>query len=200
MKKLILNTLLLSITLVINAQTTFQKTFAVNAVGGGNPAIDNGKSVARQTTDGGYIIAGTTSLGVGATDGILIKTNSVGDTLWTKTYGGAVDNEYVYDAIQTLDGGYVFVGKTYSFGNGWYDAYITKTDASGNLIWSKTIGGAQNDLVRSVIQLADGSYVAAGETGNFGQGGLDLYLIKLDALGNLLWTRTYGGTGTGYYH
>jgi len=153
---------------------------------------DLGRCV-RQTSDGGYIIVGfTTSFGAGNRDVYLIKTNEYGIALWTKTFGGLYE-ERGYWVQQTSDDGYIIVGQTRSFGAGGGDVYLIKTDSMGNTIWTKTFGGPGYDFCRSVQQTPDGGYILAGQTGSFGAGDWDMYLIKTDANGDSLWTRTYGG-------
>jgi hypothetical protein len=84
-------------------------------------------------------------------------------------------------------------GYTYSFGAGWYDIFLIKTDANGNVQWAKTYGGGGGDVVFSVQQTSDGGYIVAGGTGSFGAGSYDIFLIKTDANGNIIWAKTYGG-------
>jgi len=144
-----------------------------------------------QTSDGGYAIAGSTeSFGAGKWDVYVIKLDANGNLQWTKTIGGP-KYDYGYSLIQTSDGGYAIAGTTYSFGAGREDVYVVKLDASGNLQWTKTIGGENWDAGRSLIQTSDGGYAIAGHS--FGAGGNDVYLVKLDANGNLQWTKTIGG-------
>jgi hypothetical protein len=170
------------------AQQTWTRTY-------GGPGDDVGYSV-QQTSDGGYIIAGfTDSFGAGSADVYLIKTNASGDTLWTKTYGGTTF-EVGQSVQQTLDGGYIITGYTYSFGGSDYDVYLIKTNASGDTLWTRTYGGADFDGGWSVQQTSDGGYIVAGSTGSFGAGNSDVYLVKTNASGDTLWTRTYGGTNS----
>lgn len=184
-KLLITLTVIISITKISSAQVTFQK-----AIGG--PGSDYGASV-QQTNDGGYVIAGnTSSFGAGSTDAYLIRTNANGDTLWTKTYGGT-DADMASCVKQTADGGFIMTGSTTSFGAGFQDVYLIKTDGNGNLLWSKAYGGALSDEGFSVQQTDDGGYIIAGYTTSFGAGSNDFYLIRTNALGDSLWTRTYGG-------
>jgi hypothetical protein len=150
----------------------------------------------QETDDGGYVVAaGTSSFGAGDMDFYLIKTDASGDTLWCRTYGGS-DPDVAFSVDQTIDGGYIFAGYSMSFGAGDMDFYLIKTDASGDSLWSRTYGGSGSDWGLSVQQTADGGYIVAGRTDSFGAGSNDLYLVKADAAGDTLWTRTYGATGS----
>lgn len=118
----------------------------------------------------------------------LIKTNSIGDTLWAKLYGGSLIDE-CYDVLQTNDGGYIMVGKSFSFSiNGDYDVYVVKVNSQGNVEWSKTYGGSttnHNEIGYSIGKTDDGGYIITGESlYGFGVGLRNIYLIKLDSLGN----------------
>ncbi|MCX6841624.1 MAG: T9SS type A sorting domain-containing protein [candidate division WOR-3 bacterium] len=169
-----------------NGDTVLTRTF-------GGVGIDIASAV-QQTADGGYIIAGwTTSFGAGDPDVYLIKTDAAGDTLWTRTYGGSME-DYGFSVLQTADSGYIIAGQTNSFGAGATDFYLVKTNATGDTLWSRTYGGAGDDWGNSVQQEADGGYIIAGYTSSFGAGDADVCLIKTDANGDTLWSRTYGGT------
>ena len=158
----------------------------------GGPGNEIGFSLI-QTSDGGYVLAGTTeSFGVGGSDVYIVKLDANGNLQWTKTIGGP-KGEGGRSIIQTSDGGYAITGATKSFGAGVEDVYVVKLDANGNLQWTKTIGGENNDWGNSLIQTSDGGYVIAGYTTSFGAGEADVYVVKLDANGNLLWTKTIGG-------
>jgi hypothetical protein len=113
---------------------------------------------------------------------------------FARTYGGMSDDR-AFSVQQTSDGGYIVAGSTYSFGAGDYDIFLIKTDANGNIQWAKTYGGTDGDIAWSVQQTLDGGYIVAGWTNSFGAGGVDVFLIKTDANGNIQWAKTYGGTG-----
>lgn len=175
------------ITVAINPKDTWERAF-------GGVDGDLGLSVG-ETSDGGIIILGNTaSFGAGGYDVYLIKTDRYGDTLWTRTFGGA-STEYGYSMIETSSGNFVLACATSSYGAGGYDMYLIKTDNSGNLIWEKTFGGTGYDFGYSIVETLDGGYVIAGTTNSYGAGGYDLYLIKTDINGDSLWTKTFGGTG-----
>jgi hypothetical protein len=117
-----------------------------------------------------------------------------GQQVWNRTYGGTKDDE-AYSLVQTGDGGYALAGQTNSSGAGGYDAWLVKTDANGNMLWNKTYGGTGWDGATSLVQTGDGGYALAGQTNSFGAGSNDFWLVKTDANGNMLWNKTYGGTG-----
>ncbi|MCW3980274.1 MAG: hypothetical protein NWF11_02245 [Candidatus Bathyarchaeota archaeon] len=147
-----------------------------------------------QTVDGGYALVGNTfSFGAGASDFWLVKTDASGNHEWNQTYGGPND-DYARSLMQTVDGGYVLVGYTSSFGAGSSDFWLVKTDVSGNHEWNHTYGGMENDRATSVVQTVDGGYALVGDTRSFGAGSSDFWLVKTDVSGNHEWNHTYGGT------
>ncbi|MDD5529505.1 MAG: T9SS type A sorting domain-containing protein [bacterium] len=180
-----------------SGDTVWTKTF-------GGTSWDVG-SLVQQTQDSGFIIAGCThSFGAGNEDVYLIRANSSGNTLWTKTFGGTYD-DYGCSVAQCSDGGFIIAGSTFSYGiAGYVDAYLIKTNSSGDTVWTKTFGGTDADWSYSVQQTSDGGFIIAGTTYSFGAGTPDssnVYLIKTTSSGNTLWTRTFGGTSNdeGYF-
>lgn len=169
-----------------NGDTMWTRTY-------GRAADDWGNS-AQQTSDGGYIIAGCLDpTGTADYDICLIKTDSNGDTMWTKTFGSTGYDE-ARSIEQTTDGGYVMTGITNSYGSGDYDVFLLKTNAGGDTVWMRTFGGDGWDEGNSVRQTLDGGYIIAGISSSFTSGDYDVYLIKTDANGDTIWTKTYGVT------
>lgn len=160
---------------------------------GGN-SDDEGQSV-WQTADGGYVAAGfTLSSGAGGKDLYLVKTNAAGHEDWTRTYGGANDDE-AYAVQETSDGGLIIAGATSSFGAGSRDVLLIKTDASGAPIWTRTHGGYGSDGAWSVSQTSDGGFILCGWTFSYGPGYVgNAWLVKTDSLGYLDWHQAFGGS------
>jgi len=148
-----------------------------------------------QTTDGGYILAGSVrhhpDHPTGDWDAWLVKTDSNGTVEWDRPYGGGAD-EGAHDVLQTIDGGYIFVGTTVSYGAGSGDVWLVKTDASGIPQWTKTFGGSNWDDGWSISNTSDGGYIIGGATSSFGAGSYDFWLIKTDANGTQQWSKSYG--------
>ena len=149
----------------------------------------------QQTTDGGYILAGTTSpFGVKNNDFWVLKLRSNGNTEWEKTYGGAGD-DCAYSIQETTDGGYIVTGKTNSFGAGDYDFWVLKLDRDGELAWQRTYGGTKVDYASAIQQTSNGGYILAGYTESFEARGGDFWVLRLSPNGDLEWQKSYGGAG-----
>ncbi|MBN1148889.1 MAG: hypothetical protein JXA78_16635 [Anaerolineales bacterium] len=159
----------------------------------GGDDCDWATSVA-QTLDGGFIVAGSTvSYGAGERDILLLKYAGDGAFSWARTVGGS-GYDYAYSVAQTTDGGYVVAGLTFSYGYGGSDSLLLKYQANGTLSWANVAGSDQLDQATSVAQTADGGYIVAGITDGFGDGKLDVLLIKYQASGFLDWAITAGGS------
>lgn len=150
---------------------------------------------AHPTFDGGYIVSGGNYLNT-VPDFGLIKTDSYGNVLWSKRYGGS-DYDLMNDIKQTSDSGYIMVGNTRSFGSGDLDVYVVKTDFLGDTLWTRTIGSTYRDDCFSVAETDDSGYVMTGfmvDSLNFGY----IYLLKLNSSGDSCWLKTFfnpGGIG-----
>jgi hypothetical protein len=146
----------------------------------------------RETPDGGFIVVGlTTSYGAGSADVYALRTDSNGDTLWTRTYGGpGYDTAYGVDLAH--GSGYVITGIK-DPGGGTGDVYLVRIDGNGDTLWTNTYGGTEVDWAMRVRRTSDGGYIMVGETRSFGYGLGDAYLVKVDSLGVMEWHQWYGG-------
>ena len=168
-----------------NGDTIWTKTY-------GGSGTEYGLSV-QQTADSGYIITGWTWPVGGWEDGLLIKTDGNGDTLWTRTFSESPIDDAGYSVQQVTDGGYIVCGITTSYSGG-LDALLIKFDKNGNKIWSKTFGGSGIDKGLSVRQTTDGGYIVCGSKSLSEFGNRDIWLIKTDENGDSLWSKTFGGS------
>lgn len=114
-------------------------------------------------------------------------------TKFEKTFGGT-GNEFANKGLVTTDGGFLFAGSVNSFGSGNTDGYLVKTDQNGDTIWTRTFGGTGYDQFTSTSETSDNGYIAVGFKDN-GFGSNDIFVVKTDASGNLIWAKNYGGTG-----
>lgn len=160
--------------------------------------FDYGKSV-QETSDGGFILGGSTAPGANPYDFFLVRTDSSGDTIWTRTYGApGSGNDRANSVIQTSDGAFVMAGYTDTYGAGSWDFYLVKVDANGDTIWTRTYGGTQGEEAFCIQETSDNGLIIAGYTDSYGAGGQDFYVVRTDSTGNVLWEKTYGGTGHDY--
>jgi hypothetical protein len=145
-----------------------------------------------ENNDGDFVfVAATESFTVGDYDIWVVKTDSNGDTIWTKTYGGLVDDipEWIE---QTDDRGYIITGGSYSFGAGDKDLFLLKLDSDGNDEWMVTHGGTGDEVGYEVHPTIDGGYIVAGGTSSSGAGSSDLYVLKTDDSGAEIWNYVAG--------
>ncbi|MFC2168858.1 CFI-box-CTERM domain-containing protein [Acidobacteriota bacterium] len=147
----------------------------------------------KQTAEGGYIFAGhTNSYGTGNYDLWILKIDLEGRIEWQKTYGG-MQQEFAYSIVQTNGSGYIVAGSTFSYGAGKADFWLIKLSAKGNIEWQKTYGGSETETAYSIQQDFDGGYIVGGVTWSFGAGKNDIWILKLNVLGDIEWQKSYGG-------
>ena len=160
----------------------------------GKTSADWANSV-HQTNDMGYLIAGASNVYGGGTghDAYLIKTDSLGNIMWSKNYGATFENDGIDDFALTNDGGYILCGNTWSYGAGGLDILLFKIDSVGDTVWVKTYGGAQNDRAGHIEITNDGGFILSCYTESFGAGSRDMLIVKTDNNGNLEWSHTLGG-------
>ncbi|MGC9346481.1 MAG: hypothetical protein ACP5ER_06815, partial [Candidatus Bathyarchaeales archaeon] len=151
------------------------------AVGGWND--DQGLSVVQTNDDGFAVAGGTSSLGAGSGDLLLVKFSSAGDLEWTRAVGGAGD-EIGFSVLQTSDYGYIVLGRTNSFGAGSDDLFLVKFSSAGDLEWSMAVGGGECGG-HSIAPTSDGGFAVAGRTSSYGAGSSDLFLVKFSSVGDV---------------
>ena len=194
MKKLLLFAIILSMGMATYSQVTFEKTYSI---------VEGQSDEAHcmiQTADGGYLLGGASYVDdLGWFDVALLKTNDKGEKEWLKTYGiGEFTIEVAYDIIETNDGGYMVVSGTDGF-TGDNDVWIIKIDNNGDSLWSKHFGGSGAQYGSAGVQNSDGSYIFVGSNNGEGSAGQDdVYIVKTDEEGNVLWSKNYGTSITDY--
>ena len=184
----------------------------------GGSGSDEPKCI-KKCSDGGYILIGRTNSKDGDVIGLhdpifnpfwdiwVLKLDSSANIEWQKCFGGSLEDEG-YDISITNDGGYILVGDVGSMdgdiiGNHGFDLWICKLNSIGSIVWSKCLGGYDYDVQAYCIQTQDGGYLVTGTTlsldslvpDNHGENGTaDAWVVRLDSLGNVKWTKCYGGT------
>ncbi len=152
-----------------------------------------------ETFDRGFASVGySNSLSSGLADILFIRTDSNGDTLFTRSYGTA-EQEAGSGIFQLPDSGFILTGRQTTISSGGSpvaDGLLIRTDANGNMLWSKLYGDSLFEELTSIKLLPDGGFIICGSTTTFGHGGFDILLMKTDSTGNPLWTKTFGGAKT----
>ena len=168
----------------------------------------------KTTSDGGYVVAGRSKSSDGNVTGNhgvydywVVKLDATGNIQWQKSLGGS-NNDIAQSIHTTSDGGYVVAGYSQSidgnsFGNhGSYDCWVVKLDAAGNIQWQKSLGGLSDDVAQSINTTSDRGYIIAGySSSNDGEvtgnhGAQDYWVVKIDAIGNLQWQKSLGGSSS----
>lgn len=178
-------------------ETTWIKTL-------GGTGSDWGVSL-QITDDEGYIISGrTTGFGYDWGNPYLIRTNSMGEIIWSKTPSGSSPGCSVFDFCVTTDGGYLIAGNTFGFNEGEAGhVFLVKTDSKGDKIWDKIYNNYTNNVGVSVKETPDGGYVLSGVSYQAIPGNpyaCVIELTKTDKLGTLLWKKTFSEGGYTFGH
>ncbi|QQR88055.1 MAG: T9SS type A sorting domain-containing protein [Flavobacteriales bacterium] len=156
----------------------------------GTANMDIGYCV-RQTTDGGFILCGMYN-GFGTDTLTLVRTDAAGNTQWIKHYRGTLGRDLGYAVQQTLDGGFIVCG---SSGPSLDDVYVVRTDATGIVMWSSTIDLGAGEMAMAVEQTADDGSIVLVQNSGVGNPDGELYLLRFDALGDTMWSRTIATPG-----
>jgi hypothetical protein len=143
------------------------------------------------TASGGYIVAGETG-DFSQGSAWVLDLNADGNVIWQKLYHGCCSDTF-QSIVPTRDGGYIAAGSTTSFGAGEADAWVVKLDGIGDVAWARTFGGGGTDAAQAIQQTSDGGYVVVGQTTSFGPGDSDVWVLKLDESGNIVWQKAYIG-------
>lgn len=158
---------------------------------GGN--MEEGGNSVKETQGGGFIVSGQTfSYGQNNGSVYLVKTNNMGDTTWTKFYNTGTIISEATSIVSNNDGSYVFAVRD-SSANSDVDVRIMKTDPMGAILWNKLYGGTKKDTPKRIISTTDGGYVLASTSRSFGWINPDMWILKLNASGDTLWTNHFGG-------
>ncbi len=152
---------------------------------------DGGKSIIHTSSDSLIVSGYTFSQGNGKSDVLIIKSDTFGNSSWQKTYGGS-GWDYSNSIIETSDNNFISVGLTTSFTSKNVDGYAIKIDRNGDLIWENTFGGENWDIFNSVCQDNNDNLYMCGYTESLGAGEDDIYLVKINPDGNIIWEKTFG--------
>ncbi|MCB9187322.1 MAG: T9SS type A sorting domain-containing protein [Flavobacteriales bacterium] len=145
-----------------------------------------------ETADGNLLISGFTETVENSYQFLALKVTLAGDTLWSRKYGGS-EWDFCKQAVAIPTGGAALFGQTYSSGAGEGDFYLIRINDSGDTLWTRTYGGSGDEYGESISLANDGGFFLGGYTSSFGAGGYDMYVVRTDASGDTLWTKTIGG-------
>ena len=172
-----------------------------------------------QTQDNGFLLSGV--LDVSASDGAgnnrmnmerhaggdywVIKIDAMGELQWSRYFGGTF-TDTAYDSVQTQDGNFLIMGSSDSDdvdinnNKGTYDFWVVKLNNTGTLLWEKSFGGTEIDEARAITTTSDGNFFIAGDSRSndidlsTNNGAADVWIIKINSDGDLLWEKTFGGS------
>ncbi len=175
----------------------WQKTYGRGNEEGSTFGLDYDRIIVRQWNDGLLLVGDTTSFGANVSntsDIWVLRLDENGNVLWQETYGGGKWDR-PEDALVTPEGDVIIAGWSYSFSVGEDDAWVLKLNSDGNILWQKTYGGKYWDYADAVTLSPNGDIIVVGGTSSFGAGDDDVWILRLDPNGNVIWQKTYGGKG-----
>jgi hypothetical protein len=148
-----------------------------------------------QLEDSSYVITGaSSSFGNAPSQAFLMQIDSMGNYMWSKSYGGP-ESESGRRVLYKKNFGFFICGYTNSYGAGGFDFYLAKVDESANLEWENTYGGSGWDRINDAALTRDTGTLLVGETSSNDTDNMDIYIVRTDKLGDTLWTKTIGGIG-----
>ena len=193
-------------------EISWEKTFGFSGADYGTSLLqtdDNGfliSGVLDVTASGGQGNAKTTIVNHAGGDFWVLKLNAAGELKWSKFYGGSFTDAPL-GVVKTTDNGFIVVGSSDSNdvdiknNKGSYDFWVIKISSNGTLVWEKSFGGSEIDEARAISASHDGNFIVVGDTRssdgdiNLNNGAADIWVLKISTEGNLIWEKTFGGTG-----
>ncbi len=176
----------LSIHFFVNAQNPIRFIHAY-----GNFSYNYGMCV-HQEPDSGYVILANVSGNLGNNNIYMLKISKTGAYIWDKLFSDSA-LYWAEGMTQTPDNGFLITGYSNKNDSNAYDIVVIKTDNNGNKEWEKFYGGNDWDLGSNTVLAHDGQYLVCGSTYSYGLGHTDMWLAKMNLIGDTLWTRTFGG-------
>jgi hypothetical protein len=178
-----------------NGNKLWSKTF-------GGERLDMANSISL-TADGGLLIGATSGSFSNNTDFYLIRTDDQGKEIWSKSYAAEGPRGHAFDwcnaMVGTRDGGALLTG--YADSQDVMEIHVIKTDKDGNEVWAKSLGNKPfYDFGNAVLEMADGGCIVAGSTKSIVDNkdiyNNDVYVVRLDSGGGVLWEKSFGGAGS----
>ena len=156
----------------------------------GGSRSEDGWAIDASVDSGFYIVGSTSSQGHGKKDAYVLRVDALGDTTWTRTYGGTEDDD-ARAVLATGDGGCILVGSTQSYGAGYSDIYVVRVDPQGDSLWARAYGSVDFDAGYCAIETVDHGFLIGG-TSHLDAPAGDVYLIRITRDGDLLWEKRFG--------
>lgn len=185
--RILISFIILCVSLLSYGQNNFFKMYS-------GSGYDRGEGIV-QLEDSSYVVTGSSSSWGESSQAFLLKIDTVGNYLWSQSYGGA-ESEAGKRVLYNADLGFYIAGFSNSFGSGDFDAYLVKTDLNGNKLWEKTYGKPSNwERINDAIWTKDSTILMVGEVQATNAAASDILIIHADKNGDTLWTKTFGSIG-----